>query len=86
MILPITESWDVPLGVLRGYVSYKTAFNLGKEMVDRKRVDGKAPGTYFMDHSAASYVYDTQGKLRLYTRYGSGAQALADDIRLLLQG
>ena len=51
-----------------------------------KRVEGKAPGTYFMDHSAASYVYDTQGRLRLYSRYGSGAQALADDLKLLLKG
>jgi protein SCO1/2 len=51
-----------------------------------KKTEGKTPGSYFMDHSAASYVYDTQGRLRLYTRYGSGAQALADDIRLLLQG
>ncbi len=49
-----------------------------------KKVDGKTPGSYTMDHSAASYVYDTQGNLRLYTRYGSGAQALASDIRLLL--
>ena len=49
-----------------------------------KKVEGKAPGSYTMDHSAASYVYDTQGRLRLYTRYGSGAQALADDIKLLL--
>jgi len=30
------------LDVLKGYVSYKTAFNLGKEMEDKKRVDGKA--------------------------------------------
>lgn len=28
--------------VLRGYVPYKTAFNLGQEIVDEKRVDGKA--------------------------------------------
>lgn len=49
-----------------------------------KKVEGKTPGSYTMDHSAASYVYDTQGRLRLYTRYGSGAQALADDIKLLL--
>jgi len=28
--------------VLEGYIPYKTAFNLGKEMVDDKRVDGKA--------------------------------------------
>ena len=30
------------LNVLEGYIPYKTAFNLGKEMVDTKRVDGKA--------------------------------------------
>ena len=50
-----------------------------------KKVDSKTPGAYLMDHSAASYVYDTQGRLRLYARYNGGAQALADDIRLLLQ-
>lgn len=49
-----------------------------------KKVEGKTPTSYTMDHSAASFVYDPQGRLRLYTRYGSGAQALADDIRLLL--
>ncbi|HVZ44549.1 MAG TPA: SCO family protein [Ramlibacter sp.] len=51
-----------------------------------KKVDGKTPGSYTMDHSAASYVYDPAGRLRLYTRYGSGAQALADDLKLLLAG
>lgn len=49
-----------------------------------KKVDGKTPTSYTMDHSAGSYVYDTQGRLRLYHRYGSGAQALADDIKKLL--
>jgi protein SCO1/2 len=49
-----------------------------------KRVEGKTPTSYTMDHSAASYVFDTQGRVRLYTRYGSGAQALSEDIRLLL--
>ena len=50
-----------------------------------KKVEGKTPTSYTMDHSAASYVYDTQGRLRLYTRYGSGAAALASDIQLLLK-
>ena len=50
-----------------------------------KKVDGKTPTSYSMDHTAASYVYDPQGRLRLYARYGMGAQAMADDIRLLLQ-
>ena len=50
-----------------------------------KKVDGKTPTSYSMDHTAASYVYDPQGRLRLYARYGMGAQAMSDDIRLLLQ-
>ena len=50
-----------------------------------KRVEGKQPGSYFMEHSAASYVYDPQGRLRLYVRYGQGPQALADDLKLLLK-
>ena len=50
-----------------------------------KKVDGKTPTSYTMDHSAGSYVYDTEGKLRLYTRYGTGVQPLVDDIKLLLK-
>jgi len=50
-----------------------------------KKVEGKTPTSYTMDHSAGMYIYDTQGRLRLYSRYGSGAGALADDIRLLLK-
>ena len=49
-----------------------------------KKVDGKTPTSYTMDHSAGSYVYDTQGRLRLYHRHGSGAPALAGDLKKLL--
>lgn len=48
-------------------------------------VPGKTPGNYTLDHSTGSYVFDPQGRVRLYTRYGAGAQALADDIKLLLR-
>lgn len=51
-----------------------------------KKVDGKTPGSYTMDHSAGSYVFDPQGRVRLYSRYGSGVAPLAADIRLLLKG
>ena len=50
-----------------------------------KRVEGQTPTSYTMDHSAGSYVYDPAGRLRVYHRYGSGAQALASDVRALLQ-
>ncbi len=51
-----------------------------------KKVPGQTPTSYTMDHSAGSYTYDPKGRVRLYNRYGSGAQALADDVKLLLQG
>lgn len=50
-----------------------------------KKVDGKTPTSYTMDHSAGSYIFDGKGYIRLYNRYGSGAEALASDIRLLLK-
>jgi protein SCO1/2 len=47
-------------------------------------VPGKTPETYTMDHTAASFIFDTEGRVRVYARYGSGAQPLADDVKLLL--
>ena len=44
-----------------------------------KRVEGKTPTSYTMDHSAGSYTFDAQGKVRLFNRYGMGAEALAHD-------
>jgi protein SCO1/2 len=49
-----------------------------------KKVDGKTPTSYSMDHSAASYVYDTQGRLRLYARYGAGVAPMVADLKTLL--
>ncbi len=51
-----------------------------------KKVDGSTPTSYTMDHSAGSYLYDPQGKLRLFTRYGSPKEALTKDIQTLLAG
>ena len=45
---------------------------------------GTAPGSYTIDHTAASYAYDPQGRLRLYVKYDQIA-TLADDIRTLLR-
>jgi len=50
-----------------------------------KKVPGASATSYTMDHSAGSYVFDTQGQLRLFTRYGSGAPVLAADIAQLMR-
>ncbi|MEO8848394.1 MAG: SCO family protein [Casimicrobiaceae bacterium] len=45
---------------------------------------GTTPGSYTMDHSAGTYIYDTQGRLRLYVSYGQGVDVFAHDIKALL--
>ncbi|MFM0154832.1 SCO family protein [Paraburkholderia sediminicola] len=48
------------------------------------KVPGKTPDSYTMDHTAASYVFDPDGKLRLFARDGQGATPWVHDIKLLL--
>jgi len=50
-----------------------------------KKVPGAGANNYTLDHSAGSYVFDTQGHLRLFTRYGSGAAVLATDFAQLMR-
>ena len=50
------------------------------------KVPGKSEGSYTMDHTAGSYVFDTQGRVRLFVRHGGGAEAMASDIKQLLAG
>ena len=51
-----------------------------------ERVDGSAPDTYTIDHTAASYVYDPKGRLRLFARYGASTEDLAEDFKQLMAG
>ena len=48
------------------------------------KVPGKTASSYTVDHTAGSYIFDAQGRIRLFTRYGSGAKALAEDLKRLL--
>lgn len=48
------------------------------------KVPGKTEDSYTMDHTAGSYIFDAKGKVRLFTRYGSGADALTSDLKALL--
>jgi protein SCO1 len=46
---------------------------------------GKTPDGYSIDHSAQSYVIDTQGRLRLFVRHDRITEDLAPDLRTLLK-
>jgi protein SCO1/2 len=48
------------------------------------KVPGATPDAYSMDHTAGSYVFDRNGKLRLFLRHGKGAASIVPDLRQLL--
>ena len=78
------DNFGPDMVALRGDAAQTAA--VAKEFkVFYKTVEAKT-GSYLMEHTASSYVFDPKGRLRLYSRYGSGAQALADDLKLLLKG
>lgn len=49
-----------------------------------QKVPGKTEGSYTIDHTAGSYVFDTQGRVRLFVKHGQGAAPIAHDLKLLL--
>jgi protein SCO1/2 len=45
---------------------------------------GRTPSTYTMDHSAGTFIFDPQGRLRLYVGYGQGPDVFVHDLKELL--
>lgn len=50
-----------------------------------KKVPGTKSGSYTMDHTAGSYVFDPEGRLRLYIKHAQGPETLAHDLKELLK-
>jgi len=50
-----------------------------------KKVPGTKPGSYTMDHTAGSYAFDPDGRLRLYIKHAQGPETLAHDLKELLK-
>ncbi|HOZ64863.1 MAG TPA: SCO family protein [Burkholderiaceae bacterium] len=49
-----------------------------------KKVPGSTPTSYTMDHSAGKYIFDTEGRVRLFSANGTDAATIASDIKILL--
>lgn len=83
---PYVTAFDPRFLALRG--SAEETAQVAKEFkVIYQKVAGNKPENYTMDHSAGSYVFDGQGRIRLYVGYGQGSEVFAQDIaRLLKQG
>ena len=96
VFVTVDSERDVP-ALLKAYVSnfgpdFVALRGTGEETkavakafkISYAKVPGKTESSYTIDHTARSYVYDTRGRLRLATRPGMGAEALASDLRQLL--
>ncbi len=76
-------SFDPGFVALRGDLAQTTALAKSYKAFFQK-VPGKEPGSYSMDHTAGAWVYDPQGRIRLFVRYGQPVEAWASDLRQLL--
>jgi protein SCO1/2 len=71
------------------YGDLETTAKTAKEFrVFYQKKPGPTPSSYTLDHTAGSYVFDPQGRVRLFVRYGGdgGANLVADLRTLLRQG
>ena len=68
---------------LRGDADATAATAKAYKIIYQKQ-PGTTPGSYSMDHTAATYLYDPQGRIRLYVSYGQGTDVFVHDIRMLL--
>ena len=51
-----------------------------------QKVPGKDGKSYTIDHTAGSYVFDQQGRIRLFVRQGQPGDTLLKDLKQLLAG
>jgi protein SCO1 len=51
-----------------------------------QKVPGKTAGSYTVDHTAGSYIFDPQGRVRLFARHGQGPEPIVHDLKILLSG
>ena len=68
------------------YTDADTLKGLAKEYkVVYQKTSVKAADDYLIDHSAGTYIYDPRGHLRLLMPYGSSPEAIAHDLKALLE-
>jgi len=67
------------------YGSAEQTAEVAREFKIIYRKSGEIDGpNYTVDHSAGTYVFDPQGRLRLYIRHGTPVEAIVDDLKKLV--
>ena len=62
----------------------ETAAALSSFKIYASKVEDSGKSGYTIDHSAGTYVFDKQGKIRLYMEYGQKPADIASDLSKLL--
>lgn len=76
-------AFDPATVVLRG-TPEQTAAMAKSFKVFFQKSPGKEPGSYSIDHTAGAFVFDPQGRVRLFVKYGQPVAAWIADLKLLL--
>lgn len=84
LLAAYVPNFDTRFLALRGDTA-QTAKVAQEFKVVYQKSAGKSPDSYTMDHTAASYIFDPQGRVRLFVQYGKKADEITNDLRLLLQ-
>ncbi|HUL63843.1 MAG TPA: SCO family protein [Burkholderiaceae bacterium] len=50
-----------------------------------QKVPGKTPTSYSIDHTAGSYLFDPQGRVRLFVKHSQSIDSIVEDVKRLLQ-
>lgn len=80
---PYVDSFKAGFIALRG-TPEQTKAAAEEFKVFYAQVPGKTEGSYTVDHTAGAYLFDAQGKVRVFSRYGAGTEPLVHDLRALL--
>jgi len=91
---PERDTQEVLAGFVPAFDSSFVALRGDKAEIDKvtkdfkvfaQKVAGKDGGNYTIDHTAATYVYDTQGRVRLFVRHGQTLSLIADVKQLIAE-
>ena len=92
---PERDTQEVLAGFVPAFDPSFVALRGSKEEIEKvtkhfkvfaQKVAGKDGGAYTIDHTAATYVFDQQGRIRLFVRHGQKTQSVSSDIAHLLRG
>jgi len=84
LLRPYVANFDPSFVALRG--THEQTLATAKEFkVFFAKVPSRDGKGYTIDHTAGSYVFDTQGRVRLFVRNGTATELLADDLKVLLK-